>query len=115
VKYKPGKLEGIDFILVLPPELEGDTAIVKMKASPNVAVQVLGVDSLTRLNAVFFKHKPYYVDYSFFALVDASGHVRGFYDARYVAEIKRLTDEYRHLRLKEEKQKMINENEVRSR
>ena len=37
-----------------------------------------------------------------------------FYDGRYVAEIKRLTEEYQHLRLKGEKEDMVNANKIES-
>jgi hypothetical protein len=47
-------------------------------------------------------------------LIDHNRHVRGYYDGRYVSEIKRLIDEYQHLRLKEEKQKLIQNNEIKS-
>ena len=40
-------------------------------------------------------------------LIDQDRHIRGYYDGRYVSEIKRLIEEYQHLRLKEEKQKLI--------
>jgi len=44
-----------------------------------------------------FKEKPFYVDYSFFVLVDKKRHIRGYYDARYAAEVKRLIGEYQPL------------------
>jgi hypothetical protein len=47
-------------------------------------------------------------------LIDAKIIVRGYYDARYVSEMKRLIEEYQHLRLKEEKQLLINENEIKT-
>jgi hypothetical protein len=46
-------------------------------------------------------------------LIDENRHIRGYYDGRYVAELKRLIDEYRHLRLKEAKQKLIDENTIK--
>ena len=70
-----------------------------------------GFDSLTK---TYFLDKPYYIDYSFFVLVDADRRIRGYYDARYVSELKRLIEEYKHLRLKEEKNKLGKENEIKS-
>jgi hypothetical protein len=52
------------------------------------------------------------VDYSFFVLVDKKRNIRGYYDGRYVSELKRLTEEYQHLRMKEEKQNVININKI---
>lgn len=46
--------------------------------------------------------------------MDVNRNIRGYYDGRYVAEIKRLIDEYQHLRLKEEKNKLIKSNEIKS-
>ncbi len=62
----------------------------------------------------YFREKPYYVDYSFLVLVDKHRHIRGYYDGRYVAEVKRLVDEYKHLRLKEEQKTLLNTNKVES-
>ena len=70
--------------------------------------------SFDSLNLSYFKEKPIYIDYSFFVLVDKNRHVRGYYDARYVSEIKRLTEEYQHLRLKEEKDQMLKTNKIES-
>jgi len=70
-----------------------------------------GFDSLVK---TYFAEKPYYIDYSFFMLIDRHRNVRGYYDARYVSEIKRLIGEYQHLRLKEEKRKLIETNEIKS-
>ncbi|MEO6302420.1 MAG: hypothetical protein ABIP51_04550, partial [Bacteroidia bacterium] len=61
-----------------------------------------------------FLQKPYFIDYSFFVLVDVNRNIRGYYDGRYVAELKRLIDEYQHMRLKEEKNKLIQSNEIKS-
>ena len=60
------------------------------------------------------KEKPIYVDYSFFVLVDKNRNIRGYYDGRYIAEIKRLTEEYQHLRIKEEKEGMVSANKIES-
>lgn len=50
----------------------------------------------------------------FFVLVDKHRNIRGYYDARYIAEVKRLTEEYQHLRLKEEKEQMLQTNKIES-
>jgi len=66
------------------------------------------------LGKSYFKEKPAHIDYSFLVLVDKYRHIRGYYDGRYADEIKRLTEEYKHLRLKEEKNLLINANKVES-
>ena len=49
---------------------------------------------------------------SYFVLIDAASRIRGYYDARYITEVKRLIEEYQHLRLKEEKQLLLKSNEI---
>jgi hypothetical protein len=116
LNYKKEKISAIPFFIACKT-IDGNTVILddlkKIKVHENVkvfAVKSLAYDSL---NKVYFNNKPYYVDYSFFVLVDRNRNIRGYYDSRYASEIKRLADEYQHLRLKEEKQLMINENEIR--
>jgi len=91
-----------------------NTELKKLSTNENVHFAVWKKASFDSLAKTYFKEKPYYIDYSFFMLIDRNRHVRGYYDARYVSEIKRLIDEYQHLRLKEEKQKLIETNEIKS-
>ena len=72
------------------------------------------ISSFDSLNLTYFKEKPIHIDYSFFVLVDKNRHIRGYYDARYISEIKRLTEEYQHLRIKEEKDGMVSANKIES-
>lgn len=116
LNYKKDKIEHIPFVLVTESE-NGDspafTELNKLSQSPNVHFyhwKRSGFDSLTK---TYFAQKPYYIDYSFFLLIDANRNIRGYYDARYVSEMKRLIEEYQHLRLKEEKQLLIKENEIK--
>lgn len=69
--------------------------------------------SYDSLNIMYFKSKPSHVDYSFIVLLDKKRNIRGYYDGRYAMEIKRLLSEYQHLRLKEEKNRMIQQNEIK--
>jgi hypothetical protein len=115
ITYKRSKLGVIPFVIVTTDSLaQNDTAFARLRKTPNLFVAGLPEAEFNTTNARYFKHKPYYVDYSFIVLVDGNRNIRGYYDGRLVVEVKRLIDEYRHLRLKDEKQKMINENEVRS-
>lgn len=116
LSYKNSKVEHIPFVLVTETEDGKSTAAAELKklsTYPNVSFYTwpkAGFDSLTK---TYFKDKPYYIDYSFFLLVDANRHIRGYYDGRYVSELKRLIEEYQHLRLKEEKKKLIDANEIK--
>ena len=109
----------IPFIIVTPCDsLSDPNSLKEMEklslSSKNVLNFYWNQKSFDSLNISYFKQKPYYVDYSFFVLIDKNRHIRGYYDARYVSEIKRLTEEYQHLRLKEEKEQMIKTNTIES-
>ncbi len=80
--------------------------------NPNIQNLYWSINSFDSLNLSYFKEKPYYVDYSYLVLIDNQRHIRGYYDARYVSEIKRLIEEYQHLRLKEEKKNLLNKNKI---
>ncbi|MCC6370431.1 MAG: hypothetical protein IT236_05435 [Bacteroidia bacterium] len=116
LNYSKSKIEHIPFVLVTENK-EGNCGayneLKKLDENNNVRFLSWNKTSFDSLSKSFFNEKPYYIDYSFFVLVDANRHVRGYYDGRYVSEVKRLIGEYQHLRLKEEKQKLIQENEIR--
>ena len=80
----------------------------------NILSLYWNTSSFDSLNKTYFYEKPIYVDYSFFVLIDKNRNIRGYYDARYVSEIKRITEEYQHLRLKEEKDQMVNSHKIES-
>ncbi len=118
LNYKKQKIEHIPIILVTESEngrSEIQDDLKKMsEGNKNVFFYTWNKQSFDSLNNSYFLEKPYYIDYSFFALIDINRNVRGYYDGRYVAEIKRLIEEYQHLRLKEEKNKLIQSNEIKS-
>lgn len=80
----------------------------------NTNIQELYSDEATidQINKQYFAKKPYYVDSSYIVLVDKKRHIRGYYDGRYVSEVKRLLEEYKHLRLKEEQHVMLKNNAI---
>jgi hypothetical protein len=116
LNYKKEKVEQVPFLIVTEA---GKTAeqnqqgMEELKKHNNVKVLSMPPLQFDEMNRIYMKEKPYYIDYSFFTMIDRQRHIRGYYDGRYASEIKRLIDEYRHLRLKEEKQKLINENEIK--
>jgi len=118
-QYKKDKIKIIPFFIVTPCDSLTDPGSLKemdklSSASSNIMSLYWNHKSFDSLNISYFKQKPYYVDYSFFVLIDKNRHIRGYYDARYVSEVKRLTEEYQHLRLKEEKEQMIKSNAIES-
>jgi hypothetical protein len=116
LNYKKEKIELIPFVLVTEYEAgktDAHSELKKLSEHKNVHFYTWHKNSFDSLVKTYFNQKPYYVDYSFFALVDPDRRIRGYYDGRYVSELKRLIEEYQHLRLKEEKQKLIETNEIK--
>ncbi len=117
VNYKKEKIDNIPFILVC--EKENDSSATERsiramaKKTDNIFFAGWNKNSFDSINKTYFVDKPYYVDYSFFVLVDKKRHIRGYYDSRYVAEVKRMLGEYQHLIIKEEKQILIDDNKIK--
>lgn len=113
-QYKREKIKEIPFIIVTPCDSANCFDEFKKFEKDNANIRNLFWNSASfdSLNALYFKEKPVYIDYSFFALVDLKRNIRGYYDGRYVSEIKRLIEEYQHLRLKEEKKNIIQSNKI---
>jgi hypothetical protein len=117
LKYTKNKVEHIPFVFVTASEDGHSQAYDDLKPlsdNENIHFYSWKKTSFDSITKIYFRDKPYYIDYSFFVLVDGKRNVRGYYDGRYVSEIKRLIEEYQHLRLKEEKQKIIQSNEINS-
>lgn len=119
IQYKKDKIKLIPFIIVTPFDSSNDSTSLRemeklTEGSKNISSLYWNSSSFDSLNLSYFKEKPVYIDYSFFVLVDKQRNIRGYYDARYIAEVKRLTEEYQHLRLKEEKDQMVQTNKIES-
>jgi hypothetical protein len=119
IQFNKTKIKEIPFMIVTPCDGKNSSncfnEFEKMSVdNSNILNLFWESTSFDSINFSYFKAKPYYIDYSFFVLVDKQRHIRGYYDGRYVSEIKRLMDEYQHLRLKEEKQDMLNQNKIES-
>jgi hypothetical protein len=118
-QYKKDKIKLIPFVIVTPCDGLSDTSCLREMeklsiGNKNIKSLYWNTSSFDSLNYSYFKEKPIYVDYSFFVLVDKNRNIRGYYDGRYIAEIKRLTEEYQHLRIKEEKDDMVSANKIES-
>ncbi|MGZ3882860.1 MAG: hypothetical protein ACXVPQ_09755 [Bacteroidia bacterium] len=119
-QYKKHDIDKIPMLLVYPLEFSATAHTgTNVKDSlnitlPNIEQCFWKSTSFDSMNVTYFKEKPIYIDYSFFVLLDKKRRVRGYYDGRYVAEIKRLIAEYKHLRIKEEKLNLVRENEIKS-
>lgn len=113
LNYKKEKIVHIPFVLAAENSKVYEE-LKKLDEHENVHFFTWNKNGFDSLAKTFFVEKPVYIDYSFFVLVDSKRNIRGYYDGRYVAELKRLIEEYQHLRLKEEQQKMIYDNEIKS-
>jgi hypothetical protein len=115
LKYKKDKIEPYDFHFVA--EYGIDISVLDdlsfLNTYKNTHKYLWETQSFDSLNHSFFKEKPYYIDYSFLMLIDKQRHIRGYYDTRYVAEVKRFIDEYKHLMIKEEKLNTSKQNEIK--
>ena len=117
IQFKKEKISEIPFIIITECDVTNTTncfrefELLQTKTSTvkNYSWPTTSFDSL---NYSYFIEKPIYVDYSFFVLIDTKRNIRGYYDARYISEIKRLIEEYQHLRLKHEKKNLINQNKI---
>jgi len=113
IQYEKNKLKNIPiYILAEKALFETDTNMHALSRVEGVNVKALGLDTLKGITEILFKQKPYYTYPSCLVLIDGNNHVRGYYDARYVSEVKRMTEEYKHLRLREEKNQMLKDNEI---
>lgn len=112
-QYKKGDIEHIPMILMFPENGFNLKDSLRITLS-NIDQAYWKESSYDSLNVSFFRQKPSHVDYSFIVLLDKKRRIRGYYDSRYSAEIKRLLGEYQHLRIKEEKNLMLKENEIKN-
>lgn len=113
IQYEKNKLKNIPiYILGEQTLFETDTNMLALSRIEGVHVNALGLDTLKGITELLFKQKPYYTYPSCLVLIDGYNHVRGYYDARYISEVKRMTEEYKHLRLREEKNQMVKDNEI---
>ena len=118
--HKREDIDKIPFLIVYPRVIDTlNTPPFNLRDSLGIKLDNIeqcfwNIKSYDSLNVTFFKEKPIYIDYSFIVLLDKKRNIRGFYDGRYSAELKRLLAEYKHLRLKEEKKLLIKENEIKN-
>lgn len=106
LRFRPEKLSGVPLIFLKLNNKNYDFLNYMLNAKADV--QIVQTDSIKfmQLNHELFKQKPYYVFDFFGVLLDENRHIRGYYNFTFADEVKRMTQEYQHLRLKEEGKKM---------
>lgn len=116
--HKKTELSELPLLFIYPKSNSTNTIEYNLRDSLKIDLETIeqcywNKSSYDSLNIMYFKSKPSHVDYSFIVLLDKKRNIRGYYDSRYAMEIKRLLSEYQHLRLKEEKNTLIRENEIK--
>jgi hypothetical protein len=115
LKYKTKEFDDIpifvvsDFLTALTNDtnesnalLRGDFDSLQIKL-PNFHPLMLPdiKNSKEFLANTYFKQKPFYVMDHFAVLVDKQRHIRGYYDPGFNAEVKRMIQEFKHLKIRD--------------
>jgi hypothetical protein len=121
VQYKPNELKDIPIFFVYDYfSIKQDSAHVSIKQRgtfdslkinlPNFYPLWINVNYGCNL---YFKGKPYYVFNYFAVLVDKHRHIRGYYDPNQNSEVKRMVQEYKHLKTKDEYANTLKQNDLK--
>ena len=120
IQFKKDKIKYIPIVIVSPCDGNSDVACLRdleklTVDNPNIHSLYWNNKSFDSLNVSYFKEKPTHVDYSTFVLIDKKRNIRGYYDARYADDFKRLIEEYQYLRMKEEQIQIMNNTKIEKR
>ncbi len=112
-QYKPEKLNHINILMVS----SFDSVPLMKKAelkihNKDIEELFCSAGEFKKMNEAFFKNKPVHVFPYFFALIDKKRNIRGYYDPTYVSEVKRMIQEFEHLKLRDEKAKLVRKNTI---
>lgn len=119
IQYKPKEFKDIPVFIVsnltdalnsriTNKELRGDFDSLKISLPDFHSLLIEG----TQAKEAYFYKKPYYVFDYFAVLVDKHRHIRGYYDPNQNSEVKRLLQEYKHLKTKDEYANTLKQNEL---
>lgn len=117
VKYKQKDIKQVPIILVsdfnelLNNNSTFDSLQLKLSNFSSLTCDLSKRDKF--LLNTYFKQKPIYVFDYFMVLVDKKRHVRGYYDPSYNAEVKRMIDEYKHLKIRDGYAETLKQNEIK--
>jgi len=120
VQFKPEEFKNVPIFFVsnlrtalgdyriLNKELKGDFDSLKINLPCFHPLLIEGKDA----KGAYFYQKPYYVFDYFAVLVDKHRRIRGYYDPHQNSEVKRLLQEYKHLKTKDEYANTLKQNEL---
>jgi hypothetical protein len=114
-QHEPNKLNLIDILLVSSFQIPMTPAPKKPElkiANKDINEVFLPAEKFDSINNLFFVKKPVHVFNYFFALIDKNRNIRGYYDPTYVSEVKRMILEFEHLKLRDEKAKLLRQTTI---
>ena len=117
-QHEPEKLKYLNLLLVSPFDSAG--VLPARKTELNIKNQEIEEayfpkEKFDSVRSIYFKQKPIHVFNYFFVLVDKNRNIRGYYDPTFVSEMKRMIQEFQHLKLRDEKAKISRKNTIEKR
>jgi hypothetical protein len=116
IKYRYEKLSLLEVFINYDNKDQGwmDKEIEKYQSIyKNIHLHATQSDNYKRLlDQSLFLEKPYYIDYNFLILLDKKRRIRGYYDPRYASEMKRMYEEFKHLKIHDEARDTRKENRL---
>lgn len=123
VKYKTKDLSEVPVFVVsdinrtprtnLDTGLKGDFDSLKIKLNNFVPLFMNFSNKDKFLSETYFKKKPTHIFDYFMVLIDKKRHIRGYYDPSFNAEVKRMIDEYKHLKIRDEYAQTLKQNDIK--
>ena len=126
IKYKRSDFKDIPVFIISSLATTGDDRKVKLNENlrgefdslkinlPNFhALLINYTNRKDFLAKTYFKQKPIHVFDYFMVLVDKKRHIRGYYYPSYNAEVKRMIQEYKHLKIRDEYAQTLKQNDIK--
>lgn len=117
IKYKSKDIQQVPIVVVTDyrESLNNNSEFDSLQLGlPNFHSVMLDLSNRQAvLTNSYFNQKPVHVFDYFLVLVDKKRHIRGYYDPSYNAEVKRMIDEYKHLKIRDEYAETLKQNDIR--
>lgn len=124
INYKKKDLIDVPLFIVadFDPGLYTDTSVKAKIILDSLKINISNLRPLftffspnrkAELEDTYFKQKPAYVFDYFMVLVDKRRHIRGYYDPSFNAEVKRMIQEYKHLKIRDEYAQTLKKNDIK--
>lgn len=115
ILYKPELMQHIPICFLYPENMNIQNLHLFKEKKTDTYILGMSKSNFRRFLNYAFQGKPYYVFDYFGILLDKNRHIRGYYNFSFTDEVKRMTQEYKHLRLKEEVQQIRQDHAVEQR